>query len=130
MTAGGTPVVRYAPSPTGLLHLGNARPALLNWLFARRRGGTYVLRFDDTDRERSSDAFAAAIGDDLAWLGVTPDLVVRQQDRTRHYDIARDRLIAAGRLYRAYETEDELDRRRARARALGGRRSTIAPRCG
>jgi glutamyl-tRNA synthetase len=116
---GAPPVVRYAPSPTGLLHLGNARPALLNWLFAKKLGGTYVLRLDDTDVARSTEVFAQGIRDDLAWLGVVPDIVVRQQDRTAMYDSVRDRLIAAGRLYRAYETEDELERRRARARALG-----------
>lgn len=114
----GKPVVRYAPSPTGRLHLGNARPALLNWLFARRSGGTYILRLDDTDLARSTDESAAGIHVDLAWLGIVPDVVVRQQDRLALYDDARDRLIAAGRLYRAYETEDELDRRRARARAM------------
>ena len=113
------PIVRYAPSPTGWLHLGNARPALLNWLFARRHGGRYILRLDDTDAARSSDVFAEGIKTDLDWLGIRPDLVLRQQDRLALYDVARDRLIAAGRLYRAYETEDELDRKRARARALG-----------
>lgn len=113
------PVVRYAPSPTGRLHLGNARPMLLNWLFAQARGGRYILRLDDTDQARSTEAFARGIHADLHWLGVTPDLAVRQSDRTALYDAARDRLIAAGRLYPAYETEDELDRRRARARALG-----------
>ncbi|MEO8882506.1 MAG: glutamate--tRNA ligase [Devosia sp.] len=112
-------VVRYAPSPTGRLHLGNARPALLNWLFAKRTAGTYVLRLDDTDLARSTEESAASIHADLAWLGITPDIVVRQQDRLPLYDVARDRLIAAGRLYRAYEAEDELDRRRARARAMG-----------
>jgi len=112
-------VVRYAPSPTGRLHLGNARPALLNWLFAKRTGGTYVLRLDDTDLARSTEESAASIHADLVWLGITPDIVVRQQDRLPLYDVARDRLVAAGRLYRAYETEDELDRRRARARAMG-----------
>jgi len=112
-------VVRYAPSPTGRLHLGNARPALINWLFAKRTGGTYVLRLDDTDRERSTEESAASIHADLAWLGITPDVFVRQQDRTALYDAAREKLIAAGRLYRAYESEDELDRKRARARALG-----------
>jgi len=111
-------VVRYAPSPTGRLHLGNARPALLNWLFARRQGGRYILRLDDTDLARSTDEYAESIKLDLAWLGIAPDLVVRQQDRTALYDAARDRLIAAGRLYRAYETEDELERKRARARAM------------
>ena len=112
-------VVRWAPSPTGRIHLGNARPALLNWFFARRTGGRYVLRMDDTDLARSTREFADGIEVDLAWLGVTPDLLVRQSERTALYDQARDKLIAAGRLYPAYETEDELDRKRARARLLG-----------
>ena len=113
------PTVRYAPSPTGRLHLGNARPALLNWLFARANGGRYVLRLDDTDTARSTAAFAEAIEADLAWLGIVPDLKVRQSDRTALYDAARDRLIAEGRLYPAYETAEELDRKRSRARLLG-----------
>jgi glutamyl-tRNA synthetase len=111
--------VRYAPSPTGRLHLGNARPALLNWLFALKTGGTYVLRLDDTDRERSTEAFAEGIATDLAWLGIAPQVRVRQSDRTALYDAARDRLIAAGRLYPAYETEEELEIKRGRARLLG-----------
>lgn len=111
--------VRYAPSPTGRLHLGNARPALLNWLFALARSGTYVLRLDDTDTARSTDEFARGIEEDLAWLGITPTLKVRQSDRTALYDAARDRLIADGRLYPCYETENELDRKRMRARAQG-----------
>ncbi|ODT72161.1 MAG: glutamate--tRNA ligase [Pelagibacterium sp. SCN 63-23] len=111
--------VRWAPSPTGRIHLGNARPALLNWFFARRHGGQYVLRMDDTDLARSTREFADGIEADLAWLGVTPDLLVRQSDRDALYDAARDRLIAAGRLYPCYETEEELDRKRARARLLG-----------
>ncbi len=114
-----TPIVRYAPSPTGRLHLGNARPALLNWLFALRHGGTYVLRLDDTDVARSTEEFARAIEEDLAWLGVTPAIKVRQSDRMALYDAARDRLIAAGRLYPAYETEEELEIKRGRARLLG-----------
>lgn len=112
-------VVRWAPSPTGRIHLGNARPALLNWFFARRSGGRYILRMDDTDLARSTRAFADGIEEDLAWLGVTPDLLVRQSERTALYDKARDVLIASGRLYPCYETEDELDRKRARARLLG-----------
>jgi glutamyl-tRNA synthetase len=112
-------IVRWAPSPTGRIHLGNARPALLNWFFARRHGGKYVLRMDDTDQARSTREFADGIEVDLAWLGVTPDLLVRQSERTQLYDAARDQLIAAGRLYPCYETADELDRRRKRARALG-----------
>ena len=114
-----TPVVRYAPSPTGKLHLGNARPMLINWLFATARSGDYILRLDDTDTARSTEESARGIEEDLAWLGITPAAKVRQSDRTALYDAARDRLIAAGRLYPAYETEDELDRKRARARALG-----------
>jgi glutamyl-tRNA synthetase len=112
-------IVRYAPSPTGRLHLGNARPALINWLFAKSSGGTYILRLDDTDTARSTEEFARGIHADLAWLGIAPDLRVRQSDRTALYDAARDQLIAAGRLYPAYETEEELDTKRARARLLG-----------
>src|SRR5690606_13283723 len=78
-----------------------------------------ILRLDDTDRARSTEEFARGIEADLAWLGVVPSAKVRQSDRTALYDAARDRLIAAGRLYPAYETEDELGRKRARARALG-----------
>lgn len=112
-------VVRWAPSPTGRIHLGNARPALLNWFYARRNNGRYVLRMDDTDLSRSTRDFADGIETDLAWLGVTADLLVRQSERTALYDAARDTLIAAGRLYPCYETEDELDRKRSRARLLG-----------
>lgn len=111
-------IVRWAPSPTGRIHLGNARPALLNWFYARRHGGQYVLRMDDTDQARSTRESADGIEVDLAWLGVTPDLLVRQSERTELYDAARDRLIAAGRLYPCYETADELDRKRSRARML------------
>jgi len=114
-----TPVVRYAPSPTGRLHIGNIRPAMLNWLFALKNGGQYILRMDDTDTARSTREFADGIEQDLAWLGIEPSELVRQSERSALYDAARDRLIAAGRLYPCYETEDELDRRRKRARALG-----------
>jgi glutamyl-tRNA synthetase len=114
-----TTIVRYAPSPTGRLHIGNIRPAMLNWLFALKLGGQYVLRMDDTDTARSTREFADGIEADLAWLGIKPTSLVRQSERTAIYDAARDRLIAAGRLYPCYETEDELDRRRKRARALG-----------
>ncbi|MHB1101326.1 MAG: glutamate--tRNA ligase [Devosia sp.] len=112
-------IVRYAPSPTGRLHLGNARPALLNWLFAQARSGTYVLRFDDTDTIRSTEESARGIEADLAWFGIVPTLKVHQSERTALYDAARDRLIEAGRLYPCYETENELDRKRMRARAQG-----------
>ncbi len=113
------PKVRFAPSPTGRIHIGNARTALLNWLFALRSGGQFILRFDDTDRERSRKEFADAIEVDLAWLGVTPHQTVRQSERFALYDAAADRLRAASRLYPCYETAEELDRRRKRQQALG-----------
>ncbi|MBL8591015.1 MAG: glutamate--tRNA ligase, partial [Methylobacteriaceae bacterium] len=115
----GAPVVRFAPSPTGRIHIGNARTALLNWAFARQRGGRFILRFDDTDAARSREEFAQSIRDDLAWLGIAPDLVVRQSDRLALYGAAAERLRAAGRLYPAYETAEELDRKRKRQQARG-----------
>lgn len=113
------PLVRFAPSPTGYLHIGNARPALLNALFALRHGGRFLLRLDDTDAERSTQAFAEAIEEDLAWLGIVPDLRARQSDRAAIHDEAAERLKAAGRLYPAYETQDELERRRRRQLGRG-----------
>lgn len=112
-------LVRFAPSPTGYLHIGNARPALLNALFARRTGGRFLLRLDDTDAERSTEVFAAAIQEDLAWLGIVPDLFARQSARTAQHDAAADRLRAAGRLYPCYETQEELERRRKRQLGRG-----------
>jgi glutamyl-tRNA synthetase len=114
-----TPILRFAPSPTGFLHIGNARPALFNWLVALRMGGRFVLRFDDTDRERSTAGFADAIVEDLAWLGIHPHVAVRQSDRIALYDEAAARLKAMGRLYPCYESADELDRRRKRQLARG-----------
>lgn len=113
------PIVRFAPSPTGLIHIGNARTALLNWLHAQTRGGTFVLRFDDTDVERSRREFADAIAEDLEWLGIRPDRVERQSERSRVYRAAVAKLKAAGRLYPAYETTEELERRRRRQLARG-----------
>ncbi|MDB5557252.1 MAG: glutamate--tRNA ligase [Enterovirga sp.] len=106
------PVLRFAPSPTGLIHIGNARTALLNALVARREGGTFVLRFDDTDAERSRTEYADQTEADLAWLGIAPDVVVRQSDRMELYADAAERLKASGRLYPCYETAEELERRR------------------
>ena len=114
-----TPLVRFAPSPTGYLHIGNARPALFNWLYARRNSGRFLLRYDDTDLARSKPEFADAIAGDLGWLGITPDLVIHQSERLPIYDAAADRLRAAGRLYPCFETADELDRRRKRQLARG-----------
>jgi glutamyl-tRNA synthetase len=112
-------VVRFAPSPTGLLHAGNIRAALPNWLFARRQSGTFILRLDDTDRARSRPEFEAAIERDLAWLGLGWDRKERQSDRLPHYDRARDALIASGRLYPCYETPEELEFKRRRLLAQG-----------
>jgi glutamyl-tRNA synthetase len=109
-----TVTARFAPSPTGYLHIGNARTALLNWLFVRRRGGRFILRLDDTDLERSRPEYAEAIVEDLAWLGIEPDLIVRQSDRRPVHDAAADHLRRLDRLYPAFETPDELERRRKR----------------
>ncbi len=109
-----SPVVRFAPSPTGLLHIGNARTALLNALYARREGGTFILRLDDTDRTRSEEKYAAAIREDLAWLGIPPDREEQQSARTAIYEETLRRLVAAGRVYPCYETEEELEFRRRR----------------
>jgi glutamyl-tRNA synthetase len=113
------PTVRFAPSPTGRIHIGNARTALLNWLFALREGGRFILRFDDTDVERSRREYVEAIETDLAWLGVVPDFQCRQSQRMALYDTAAATLREMGRLYPAYETAEELDRRRKRQQALG-----------
>lgn len=111
--------VRFAPSPTGRLHIGNVRTAVLNWLYARKHGGTFILRLDDTDRQRSTEEFAAAIREDLTWLGLLWDREERQSARTARYDEIADELKRAGRLYPCYETADELDRRRKRQLARG-----------
>jgi glutamyl-tRNA synthetase len=113
------PIVRFAPSPTGLLHVGNVRAALFNWLFARRHGGIFILRLDDTDRVRGKPEFEAAIERDLAWLGLDWARKEKQSDRLAHYDAARDALVAAGRLYPCYETPEELEFRRKRLLAQG-----------
>jgi glutamyl-tRNA synthetase len=103
---------RFAPSPTGRLHVGNIRTALHNALFARQQGGTFILRIDDTDRERSTAEFDQAIRDDLGWLGLNPDKIVRQSARFDLYEREFERLRAAGRVYACYETPEELELRR------------------
>ena len=113
------PIVRFAPSPTGHIHIGNTRVALLNALFARREGGTFILRFDDTDVARSKKEYADSIETDLRWLGIPPDVIVRQSDRFDLYDAAAERLKAVGRLYACYETQEELEFRRKRQLARG-----------
>lgn len=111
--------VRFAPSPTGHLHVGNVRTAILNWLFARRNGGTVWLRLDDTDVARSTEAFAEGIRRDLSWLGLNWEREERQSQRTASYVAAAEALKQRGRLYACYETEDELDRKRKRQLARG-----------
>ena len=103
---------RFAPSPTGRLHVGNLRTALHNWLWARKAGGRFVLRLDDTDRQRSREEFAEAIRADLAWLGIEADEEHRQSRRFGRYDEALERLAAAGRAYPAFESAQELELKR------------------
>ncbi len=112
-------IVRFAPSPTGRLHVGNIRTAILNWLFARKSGGEFWLRLDDTDLERSTPEFAEGIRQDLTWLGLKWTREDRQSERTARYTAAADMLRERGRLYACYETEDELDRKRKRQLARG-----------
>ncbi len=111
--------VRFAPSPTGRLHVGNVRTAILNWLFAKQQGGTFWLRLDDTDVERSTEAFAEGIREDLRWLGLDWSREERQSARVARYKEAAEVLKSSGRLYPCYESEDELDRKRKRQLARG-----------
>jgi glutamyl-tRNA synthetase len=112
-----TTIVRFAPSPTGRIHIGNARTAILNWLMAQKTGGQFVLRYDDTDTARSTQEFADGIAADVAWLGISPARVEWQSKRFGRYDEVANRLRAEGRLYPCYETADELDRKRKRQEA-------------
>lgn len=105
-------ITRFAPSPTGRLHVGNVRTALHNWLLAKKHGGRFLLRIDDTDAGRSREEHVEAIRADLAWLGLVPDGEERQSARFAVYERAFERLVAAGRVYRCYETAEELDLRR------------------
>ncbi len=114
------PVTRFAPSPTGFLHIGGARTALFNWLYARHTGGTMLLRIEDTDRERSTDAAVAAILDGLNWLGITweGEPTMQFARAPRHREVA-EQLLAAGRAYHCYASAEELTEMRERARAEG-----------
>ncbi|WP_374332632.1 glutamate--tRNA ligase [Aestuariivirga sp.] len=107
-------IVRFAPSPTGRIHIGNARTAILNWLMAQKTGGQFVLRYDDTDTARSTQEYAEGIATDMAWLGIRPARVEWQSKRFARYDEVSNRLRAEGRLYPCYETAEELDYRRKR----------------
>ncbi|HEX2842473.1 glutamate--tRNA ligase [Hyphomicrobium sp.] len=113
------PTVRFAPSPTGRLHIGNIRTAVLNYLLARKAGGTLILRLDDTDRERSTEEFAEGIRTDLRWLGFEWGREERQSARLARYSEVAEQLKGAGRLYACYESEEELDRKRKRQLGRG-----------
>lgn len=112
--------VRFAPSPTGRLHVGNLRTALVNYLFARNTGGAFMLRIDDTDTERSTAAFEADIRADLDWMGMRWDTEDRQSSRLARYDEALAQLVADGRAYACYETQEELSLKR-KAQLSSGR---------
>ncbi len=112
-------VTRFAPSPTGYLHVGNLRTALFNWLIARKAGGTFILRLDDTDPERSKPEYAAAIQEDLEWLGLGWDKIETQSSRLDRYADAADRLRGMGRFYEAFETPGELDLKRKKLLNMG-----------
>ena len=112
-------VTRFAPSPTGYIHVGNLRTALMNYLIARKSGGTFILRLDDTDQERSKQAYADGIMDDLDWLGLHWDRVERQSLRMERYREAAEGLRAAGRFYECFESPVELDLKRKKLLNMG-----------
>ena len=112
-------ITRFAPSPTGYLHIGNLRAALFNWLIARKAGGTFILRLDDTDPERSKEEYADGIREDLEWLGLTWDREERQSLRLDRYAEAADKLRGMGRFYEAFETPTELDLKRKKQLNMG-----------
>ena len=114
-----SPIVRFAPSPTGRLHVGNVRTALINWLFAHHQGGKFILRIDDTDLERSTKEYEDGIRTDLSWLGLTWDDSFHQSHRFKEYGAAADKLREMGLLYPCYETADELERKRKIALSRG-----------
>ena len=114
-------VTRFAPSPTGLLHLGNIRTALINWLYAKNSGGKFILRIDDTDQERSKEEYISKIKYDLEWLGIDFDETFNQSSRFERYREEFEKLKSAGRIYACYETPDELERKRKLQMAAGGK---------
>ncbi len=110
---------RFAPSPTGFIHVGNLRTALFNYLITRKAGGTFILRIDDTDPERSKEEYVDAIKEDLEWLGLTWDRVERQSDRLERYAEVADQLREMGKFYEAWETPTELDLKRKKQLNMG-----------
>lgn len=111
--------LRFAPSPTGNIHVGNLRTALINWLYALKNEGEFLLRFDDTDKERSRDEYATAIEKDLRWLGINPHEIAWQSKRFDRYAEVVEKLKSEGRLYPCYETPEELERKRKRQLSRG-----------
>ena len=123
------PRTRFAPSPTGFLHIGGARTALFNWAFTRRAGGRFILRIEDTDRERSTEESEAAIYDGLRWLGVDWDEgPFRQSERIPRYQAAIEELLAKGKAYRCVCTREELEARK-QATIASGRKWVYDGRC-
>ena len=116
-----TVITRFAPSPTGLLHLGNIRTALINWLYARTHNGKFILRIDDTDQERSKDEYISKIKYDLEWLGIDYDDTFNQSSRFERYREQFEKLKADRRIYPCYETPEELERKRKLQMASGGK---------
>jgi glutamyl-tRNA synthetase len=112
-------ITRFAPSPTGLLHIGNVRTALTAWSLAQKESGKFILRIDDTDKIRSEETFVEAIKEDLTWLGISWDQTFKQSERINRYQEAKEILIAAGRLYPCYESQEELDIKRKNQLKLG-----------
>lgn len=110
---------RFAPSPTGYLHVGNMRTAVMNWMIARQAGGTFILRIDDTDPERSREEYVDAIKEDMEWLGLTWDRIERQSERLDRYAASADALRDMGRFYEAFETPTELDLKRKKQLNMG-----------
>jgi len=105
-------VSRFAPSPTGFLHIGNVRTALINYLFTKKHQGQFILRIDDTDKVRSKEEYVDALKEDLTWLGIKWDRLERQSDRIKRYEEIKNKLITMGRIYPCYETPEELDFKR------------------
>jgi glutamyl-tRNA synthetase len=114
-----TVITRFAPSPTGWIHVGNLRTALMNYLIARKAGGTFILRLDDTDQERSKQEYIDGLKEDLAWLGIRYDRVEQQSKRLARYAEAAEQLKAAGRFYECFETPVELDLKRKKQLNMG-----------
>lgn len=107
-----TTICRFAPSPTGFLHVGNIRAAIINFLYAKKTGGKFFLRLDDTDAERVRDEYREQILRDMEWLGLAHDGLSKQSDRLEKYEEAKNKLIANGRLYECFETPEELSLQR------------------